>query len=311
MERAAERWILAAVWVTLPVTAGGVLGDATAGWATAPQVVAAALGWTAWAAALLAVLVPRPALLTVVRAVAPCFVVVAVVACVAADVGTAEAVVAVIATVLAATLVSRPTLAFLSANAAAYGDESRYPLRVPPGLFVAPIPLARLLLGAAIVTGPLLLADQRWGLGAAAVVVGVPVAGFTARALHGLSTRWAVLVPAGFVVVDAFTLSDPVLFVRERIVSVRALGPAAPSPSVLDLRLGASLGSVGLVVDKDAELFRTRRSRRAAEPLHTREIWVATLAAGRLLEEAARRRLPVVAPGAQAATPPPTSSSPS
>jgi hypothetical protein len=311
VERAAERWILAAVWVTLPVTAGGALADATAGWATAPQVAAAVLGWAAWAAALLAILVPRPWLLTLARAVAPGFVVVAIVVAVAGDVGAPEAGVAVAATLLAAVLVSRPTLAFLSANAAAYGDESRYPLRVPPGLFLGPVPLARLLLGAAVVAGPLLLADQRWVVGAIALVVGAPVAWFTARALHGLSTRWAVLVPAGFVVVDPFTLSDPVLFVRERITTLRAVGPDVPGPAVLDLRLGASLGGVGLAVDTDAELFRTRRSRRAAEPLRTRELWVATLASGRLLEEAAGRRLPVVTARAQAAKPPPTSSSPS
>lgn len=312
MERAVERWILAAVWVTLPVTAGGALADATADWSTAPQVVAAALGWVAWAATLLAVLLPRPVLLTVARAVAPCFAVVAVVVALFADVDTATAVLAVVAALIAAVLVARPALALLAANAAAYGDERRHPLRVPPGLFLGPLPAARLLLGAAVVTGPLLLADARWVLGAVAVVVGAPVALLTARALHSLSTRWVVLVPAGFVVVDALTLSDPVLFPRERIVSLRPLAPAAPGPGVLDLRLGASIGSVGLTVDRDAELFRARRGRRGADSVHAREIWTATLATSELLDEAARRRLPVVAAsGRQAATPPPTSSSPS
>ena len=81
-----ERGILVAVWVTLPLTAGGLAADALDGWSTAPQVVAAVLLWAAWAVGLLAVLVPRPIGLTVVRAVAPLFALLALVAAVTADV---------------------------------------------------------------------------------------------------------------------------------------------------------------------------------------------------------------------------------
>jgi len=293
-----ERWILAAVWATLPVTAGGALADATADWSTAPQVVLAVLVWTAWAAALLAIVVPRPVGLTLVRTVAPCFVVAAVLVAVGAvgtDVDTVAAATAVVATLVAQVLVSRPPLAFLAVNALAYGDESRYPLRVPTGLFLGPLPLARLVLGAAVASGPLLLADERWGAGIVAVIVAVPVVTLAARALHGLSIRWAVLVPAGFVVVDALTLSDPVLFVREHIVSLSPAPAAAPAgDDLLDLRLGASFGSVTLAVDEPAELFRAERRRRSTHAVTASRICVATLAADRLLAEAAERRIPVV-----------------
>jgi hypothetical protein len=311
-----ERWILAAVWATLPLTAGGAVADATADWSSAPQAVAAVLCWTAWAFVLLAIVVPRPIGLTAARAVAPCFVVLAVVIALGADVDTATAGVAVAATLVAAVLVSRPPLAFAAVNAVAYGDEDRYPLRVPPGLFLGPLPLARLLLGAAVVTGPLLLADQQWVLGAVAVVVGAPIVYVTARALHGLSSRWAVLVPAGFVIVDPLTLSDPVLFIRERIVSLRSNGAALPAgEATLDLRLGASLGTVVLTLDRPAEVFRAVRGRKGAVTVTTTEIGIAALAAPRLLAEAGRRRIPVVVESGaagrrQAATPPPTSSSP-
>jgi hypothetical protein len=305
-----ERWILAAVWATLPVTAGGAIAEATTGWSTAPQIVAAVLCWAAWAAGLLAIVVPRPIGLTVAREVAPCFLVLAVIVAAAADVDTAEAVAAVVATVVAQVLVARPPLAFLAANAAAYGDEERFPLRVPPGLFLAPIPLARLVVGAAIAAGPLLLADERWGLGALAVLVAIPVVTVLARALHGLSSRWTVLVPAGVVVVDPLTLSDPVLFLRERIVSVRAVGAAPPiGEDVLDLRLGASLGSVVLTFDRPAEVFRALRSRRGAQSVRTSQVCIAVVDAPRFLTTSAKRRLPVVV--AQTAKPPPTSSSPS
>jgi hypothetical protein len=311
-----ERGILVALWVTLPLTAGSAAADAFDGWSTAAQVVAAVLLWAAWAAGLLAILVPRPVGLTVVRAVAPLFATAAVVIAITADVDTLAAVGAVVATLAASVLASRPALAFAAANSASYGDESRYPLHVPPALFLAPLPLARLALGAAVATGPLLLADERWILGAIALVVGVPVAAVLSRILHGLSERFVVLVPAGFVVVDPFTLSDPVLFVREHIVSLRATGPAPiPRPELLDLRLGATIGSVALVLDEPAELFRTGRTRRSTVTTRADEVWIAPLGRRALLAEAAQRRIPVIAePGPstrQAATPPPTSTSPS
>lgn len=291
-----ERWILATVWATLPVSAGGALADATADWSRAPQVVVAALAWAAWVLTLLAIVVPRPVGLTAARAVAPCFVVVALVVAVGSDTGAAGAV-AVAVTLLAQVLVARPPLAILSVNASAYGDEARYPLRVPPGLFLGPVPLARVLLGAATVTGPLLLADERWVAGVVASAIAVPVAVVAARSLHGLSTRWAVLVPAGFVVVDPLTLADPVLFPRERIVSLRTSGAAAPQgDDVLDLRLGASLGSLTLTVDKPAELFRASRRRRGARTVTATRICVATVTADRLIHEAAHRRIPVTTP---------------
>ena len=200
----------------------------------------------------------------------------------------------IVTTLAAQVLVSLPALAFAAVNATAYGDESRFPLRVPPGLFLAPLPLARLLLGAAVATGPLLLADRRWVGGVVAVVVGLAVALFTARALHGLSCRFAVLVPAGFVVVDPLTLSDPVLFPRERIVALAATGPAPPAgDDVLDLRLGASLGSLALTFDRPAEVFRSTRRRRGSESVRTTRLCVATQRRERLLAEAVHRRIAV------------------
>lgn len=292
-----ERWILAAVWATLPVTAGGALAGATADWATAPQIVAAALGWAAWAIGLLAIVVPHPVGLTAVRAVAPCFVVLAVVIAATADVDAADAVAAVAATLVAQVLVSRPPLAALCVNATAYGDEVRFPLRVPPGLFLAPLPIARVVIAAAVATGPLLLADEQWVLGAVAVVAGVPIALFTARALHGLSSRFAVLVPAGFVIVDPLTLADPVLFPREHIVTLQALGAVAPpGDDVLDLRLGASLGGLALTLDSPAELFRSVRRRRGATTIRTTRVWLAAQGTRGLLTRAGERRIPVVAP---------------
>ncbi len=289
-----RRWVLLIVWVTLPVSAGPAASDALASWSSGPRVVAEVLLWGAWAVGLLAVVAPRPVSLTAVRTIAPAFAVLAVAAAIGADTSPAAAVGAVAATVVAAAIVAAPDLAVIAVNAIAYGDEQRFPLRTPPALFVAPLPLARALVVAGVVGGPLLLADGRVVLGLVALVVGLAVTLLLVRPLHGLSRRWVVLVPAGLVVVDPLTLSDPVLFLREHIAAVRAVAGTAPVPAgSLDLRLGATAGSVTVTFDEEADLLRSTRARRGGEVVSTTQIVVATVRRSELLETAARRRIRV------------------
>jgi hypothetical protein len=280
--------------VTLPVTAGPAASDALASWPTAPRVVGEVLLWGSWAVGLLAVVAPRPPLLTAVRTIAPAFVVLAAAAAIWADTDALAAAGAVVATAVAATLVAGAALAVAAANAIAYGDEQRFPLRTPPGLYAGPLPIARAVVVAGIAGGPLLLADGDIVLGIAAVLLGYPAALFLARALHSLSRRWVVLVPAGLVVADPLTLADPVLFMREHIASVRALPPAtAVPPEALDLRLGATAGSTLVAFDEEAELMRSTRARRGGELVSVARIAVATVRRDELLTTAARRRIRV------------------
>jgi hypothetical protein len=292
--RVVERWVLLAVWVTLPVTAGPAASDAISSWATGPRVVAEVLLWGAWAVGLLATVAPRPAGLTAIRTIAPAFAVLAVAAAIWADTTALAAAGAVAATVVAMVFVSGNELAIAAANSIAYGDEQRFPLRTPPGLYAGPLPLARALVVAGVAGGPLLLADGRIVLGLAALVVGVPVALLLVRSLHGLSRRWLVLVPAGVVVVDPLTLADPVLFLREHVLSMRGVVGAAPVPAgTLDLRLGATAGSTAVTFDEEADLLRATRARRGGEVVTTTRIVVATVRRADLLTTAARRRLRV------------------
>jgi hypothetical protein len=82
------------------------------------------------------------------------------------------------------------------------------------------------------------------------------------RALHQLSRRWVVYVPAGVVIHDPLALSDPVLFPKR---SVRSLGAAAVDSEgtatdvsgralglVLELRLGEPV-EIGLAARVQAE----------------------------------------------------------
>jgi hypothetical protein len=286
-------WLLRIAWVTLPLTASPAASAALRDGSDGPRVVAEVLLWLAWAIGLLATIAPRPIALTALRVIAPAFFVFAAVAAFTGEPSTTAMVAALIATVLTALLAAGHDIAIAAANALAYGDELRVPLRVPPALFIAPLPFARALLVAGLIAGPLLLADGRIVLGIVALAVGVPLAVLLSRALHRLSCRWAVLVPAGFVIVDPMTLADNVLFPREGIAGMQAANASRAEPGVLDLRLGATMGSVLLSFDQVAELFRAGRGRRPTETVKTSSLLIAVVRRDAMLQIAKGRRLRV------------------
>jgi hypothetical protein len=208
-----------------------------------------------------AVLAPRPIGLTATRIAAPAFVGVAVATLWGASLP--AALVAIVATLAATVLAALPAYGRACADGLAYGDEFRFPLKVPPALGAGPVPLAALLVAAGIATGPLLLADGRVVAGIVGTVVGFALAALFARALHGLSVRWAVLVPAGITLVDPMTLADAVLFPGEHIAGLAA-APLHPEPGALDMRLGASMGAIAMHLTDEAQLLTAARGRRPA-----------------------------------------------
>jgi hypothetical protein len=288
-------WLVRLAWATLPITAGPAAGDALADWSAPPRTLAEVLLWAAWSASLVALLAPHPVGLTTVRVVGSAFVALAVVVVVTGSADGAGAAVALVATFVAGALaIAFPAVSFACANGIAYGDERRYPLRTPPALWLGPLPAAPLLVAAGLASGPLLLADGRVVAGVVALVVGVPVAALAARSLHSLSMRWAVLVPAGLVVVDAMTLADPVLFMREGIESLGAIARREQLPgAAVDLRLGARGGSVAMSLDRPTEVVRARRGRGRAGAEHVNALCFATVYSAELLATAAARRIRV------------------
>ena len=274
------------------MTAGPAAADALGSWSDAPRVVAAVFLWGMWGAVLVACLAPRPAGLTVLRVTAAVAVALALLA--APGAGAAKGLPAVAGALLAAGLALAPAVGYHFVNGAAYGEERRFPLRVPPALLLGPVPLAVALLGAGVLTGPLLLADRRWVAGGIAVVVAIPLVKAAGRSVYALSQRWAVLVPAGIVLKDPLTLVDPVLFPRDKIASLRPLPyPNAPADDVLDLRLGAVPGSLLLELKEEAQLFRARGPKlRGGEAVHTHRLAFSPRQPEALLDEAARRRKP-------------------
>ena len=291
--RVSQLWLLRVAWVSLPLTAGPAASASVASWTSASRIAAEVLLWLAWAIGLLATWAPRPLMLTALRTIAPALFLLAIAAAADGGPSTAATIGALVATAVVAALSSAHDIAIASANAAAYGDELRYPLRVPPGLFLGPLPLARVLVVAGISVPTLLFTEGRVVLGALCTVLGALLVLVLGRALHGLSRRWVVLVPAGLVVVDPLTLSDPVLFLRERIVALAALAPGRAPEGVTDLRLGAALGSLVLRFDEPAEIGRVARARRGVEMVQTMGICVAAVRRDEVLRHASERRIRV------------------
>jgi hypothetical protein len=285
-------WLVRVLWVSLPVTAGDALADAIGSWADAPRIVATVLLWSGWAVVLSAVLVPRPLALTITRIGTPLAVASMIVVGAGGEAGTASWLIGLSVTVATCALAVRGEFARICAQGAAYGDEERFPLKVPPSLAYVIVPLAVVVVGVGCALGPLLIADRRWFAGAAAVVVGWPIAFVVARLVHQLSRRWIVLVPAGLVIADPLTLTDPVLFVRE---SIQGLGPADPGrrppADAVDLRLGAMFGSCALLLEEEVDVL--RRSRRQGVKVRAGLFLFTPTAAERMVARAGARRIRV------------------
>jgi hypothetical protein len=247
----------------LPFTTGAAFGDILEPWSRAPEIVAAALLWTAWFAGLVALLAPRPWGYTTLRVVAPCTLALSVTSAWSAP-GLTAALAIVTASCAVATALSAP-VANACAASTAYGPERRFPLRVPVSLLIGPLPLSVTIVAAAIAGGPLLLANGDVIAGVAAIVVGFPIAAALVRSLTALDHRWIVLVPAGLVVVDPLTFPDPVLLPREHIESLRRVPTDSEAHDPSPILVGGS-GSI-LLSCREVGTFlrRTGRGRESVE----------------------------------------------
>lgn len=285
-------WLLRVIWISMPVTAGAAVTDALAPWSDAPRLTAAVLLWAGWTVVVVATLIPRPVALTIMRVALPIAFGVAVTTAASGRPATLASVAAIGSSLAAFALGTRGDFARRCAQGAAYGDEDRFPLKVPPGLLLGILPFAIALVGAAVILGPLLLANREWATGVVVLVVCGASSVVVLRLVHQLSLRWVVLVPAGIVIADPLTLTDPVLFPRPGIVG---FGPADPSrrppEGACDLRLGASFGSCALLLAEEADLMRRERTRGVA--VRANLVLVTPTAAPLLLERARARRIHV------------------
>jgi hypothetical protein len=286
-------WSLRVLWLTLPFTLGDALGDALAAHSTPVSRLVTIAGWICWAVVLVASLIPRPLTLTILRFAMPAALPLAAWVCVDGDVG-ATAVIGLVTAALCAVAVCTAWVADDCVDGASYGDERRWSLRAPGALVAGPIPLMWAAGIAGATVGPLLLATAAGSVGRIAVgsvvtLVGAGVVVAALRSLHTLSTRSAVMVPAGLTLVDPLSLAESALFPRARM---HHLGPAFADTDALDL----SQRALGLALQVDMaspiELLR-RDGRRRASPVTSSSIVFTPGRPAALLRDAADRRLPV------------------
>ena len=282
-------WPLRVAWFLLPFTVGGALDAVLDGQRRSLVLVATALAWASWAVSLLATLVAHPASLTALRLAGPTVSLGALFAVAVGRPALAAAVPAIVVGCSAGALALSASTADRCVDGASYGSEQRLALRIPTSLLAGPLPLAWLCVALGVPTGPLLLASQRWVLGGVLTVIGWPLAGLAVRSVHGLSQRFIVLVPAGFVLHDRAALLDPVLFSRHAMVR---LGPALADTDATDLSLGAAglLVEVRLVQPLDVPV---RTGRRQSEMRSLEAVLFSPARPGRLLQQAAAHQLPV------------------
>ncbi len=282
-------WVLRALWVSLPFTAGQLFGDALAGTSRPVQLTATVGAWVVWAVALVAMSIPHHLTLTPVRILVPGSVAVAVWATVA-DGASSWGVAALATTATAAVVALAAPVGAWFVNGSSYGDERRVPLRPPGMLLLGPVPLAWAVVVTVMVAGPLLLAAKQWVAGTAVLVLGGALAVVAARALHQLARRWLVFVPAGVVLHDHLVLGDPALFRR---TAIAGLGPALADTTAADLSAGGLGLALELRLRAPAELGHRRRPGEAPTTTQLEALLLSVSRPGVVLAEARRRRIAV------------------
>ena len=290
-------WPLRVLWVVLALAGGAVAADALDDRSTPVVAVVAAAAWLGWAAALVAMLVPRTASLTVVRVLVPAGWIGALAAVSLGDEGGVLDAIALVAATGALVLALAPWVTDAFVDGSSYGPERRIALRTPlPLTLLAVLTWVVVLLGGCL--GVLLLAAGQWAAGLAGVLLGAAVVWLGVRSIHQLSKRWLVLVPTGMVLHDPLVMPEPQLFLRQ---TMARLGPAEVDPAgaaggreliTEDLTAGASGLVVSLTLSEPVELLVRDGARGTTLRPVDRVLFTPSLPV-ELLDEARTRRLPV------------------
>lgn len=280
-------WVVRVWWAALPFTAGPVLADGLHETSAAWRSTASVGLWALWGVVLVGSLLVHPATLVLVRLALPS----AVAALLWAGRGDADwgevALVAAISGALAAVALSAP-VGQVFVNGISYGDEVRILLRPPAVLLAGPLPAAAVITIGGVVSGPLLLAAERWAVGGAVTVAGGALAVFAVRSLHSLTRRWLVFVPAGVVLHDHLAVQDPVLLRRR---SVAGFGAAKRGSDASDLSQGAAGLLLELSLAQPITLSPPAKRRSSNQEVQAGAILIAPTRPGHTIAIAHQRQL--------------------
>lgn len=280
-------WPAQVLWFLLAVLVGQAVGGMIETQDSNFKNVVEVAMWLGWFVGLVALLAPSTVSLTIIRVLAPIVPIgVAVTALITSTYGPDSAVAAV-SSLAAAAVVFLPQTGDLMINGSSYGAERRLALRPPAGALLGPIQIAWLACAFGLVTGPLLLASERWILGLVAMGAGAGLLFWGGRALHQLSKRWIVFVPVGFVIHDYYVLAESILLQRK---TVTELGPAPAQPVAAADLSGGALG-LALQVSLTEPTPIAVKNKRAVESTKAPKLIFTPSLPGRLLAEARVRGL--------------------
>jgi hypothetical protein len=282
-------WVARIAWIVVAVIGGGAVESAVADRSAAVAWTAAVGGWALWAIAALGLAVAAAWSLTIVRVVVP----LSLVAVAASGLGGASAVDLLALGAPAIVAVAAVMTAEFGRHwvqASAYGDEERFPLRLPVAAGAAAI-VAWVLWAPAMIAGPLLVAARSWVAGVAVCVVAVAGVVFLGPRWHRLSMRWLVLVPAGVVVHDPVVLADTFPLRTRQVASI---GLAAADTEAADLTGPASGYAVEVATTESVTtVFAFTPAEPNGRAIHLRSFLIAPSRPGRALRAASARGLPV------------------
>jgi hypothetical protein len=282
-------WVARIAWIVVAVVGGTAVEAAVDGRSSAVAWTAAIGGWGLWALAALGLAIASVWSLTVVRLAVP----LSLLATVVAAIGGAPAIDLVLLggpAIIATAAVMTAEFGRQYVQASAYGEEERFPLRVPVGAGLAAV-VAWLLWATAAIVGPLLIAAESWVSGAllsALAAAGVVLLG---PRWHRLSKRWFVLVPAGVVVHDPVVLADTFPL---RTAQVASIGLATADTQAADLTGPASGYAVEIATTESVTaVFAFTPAEPNGKAIHLRSFLIAPSRPGRALRSARARGLPV------------------
>ena len=128
-------WVARVIWLAVAVLGGSAFGTAMAPFDRAVQLTGTIGLWVGWAAVALALMVPSTAGLTAIRIIVPAGLVAALVTLFGTP-DAAEMILCIAPLVVMCLLVGSGEFGELYAQASAYGDEQRFPLRPPVAFFL-------------------------------------------------------------------------------------------------------------------------------------------------------------------------------
>ena len=228
-------WLATGLWIAQPFLLGPLLSEALDHASDSFSDIITLASWILWLGILISLAARLPVTLAIARIGVAGTLPAAAWAAIEVQ-ETTPAVLGIAGSLGVTAAVLAPGVADSFIDGASYGDERRFALRAPgPVLVVLVVPAwAIVILGST--TGPILLADQQWFLGAVATIVGGSLAALAFNALYRLTSRFIVFVPNGLVLNDRTVLREPVLFARNQIVG---LAPARTDTSATDLTASA------------------------------------------------------------------------